>query len=185
MLMEDKSTHLVVYEHNEKVENIHCHVYIVTSIKPDAMKVRLKKYHPFSSTEWSFKTAQDDGCIRYMSKGVHEPKYCKGYTPEQISKFKSSWELKKPDQRVSQKATVSAWDMAMEVVEIAQSVSEDNITELYQACVKAAIQVHRKHKKAYCQFSLERVVETAFSQFLAGEISLTQRMLQKFSKQYT
>lgn len=82
---------MAVYEHNENENNIHIHIYMEdVTCSTDTLKNYIRKVtRPGKGNEfWSFKEATDNGTIRYMSKGIHDPKYLKGYTTEEIDAHK-------------------------------------------------------------------------------------------------
>lgn len=87
----------IVYEHpkDDKVSRTHCHVLVYNaSVKPDNMKYHLKKIDSTlkGRTDWVFSEKEvNDKFITYMSKGIHNPKMYKGYTEDEINKYKSEW----------------------------------------------------------------------------------------------
>lgn len=91
---ENVCSKMVVYEHKEKEDNIHIHIYMEdVSKSTDTLKNYIRKVTRPSKGNgfWSFKTAQDDGCIVYMTKGTLEPCFVKGYTPEQINDYRTRY----------------------------------------------------------------------------------------------
>lgn len=167
---------VVVYQHDE-ASQVHCHFYIVTSLKTDSLKVRLKKLKQFDKTQWSFKTARDDRCIRYMAKGKYEPKYVRGYSQDKINDFKADW---KPEAKEKEKATV--YDIAQEVYDAIKNNNYESDYEYYKAIISNAISVHHRYRKPFCEFSLSKVVETASTLSIKGVEILERRMLNKLSK---
>lgn len=167
---------LVVYEH--EASQVHCHFYIKTHLKTDSIKVRLKKFHNFTKDQWSFKTAKDDLCVRYMAKGKYDPKYVRGFPKEKIDEYKSDWKSdvgKKPK-------TITVYDIAEEVsrqLRISEMTSEE---ELYKQAIHEAIATHHRMRKAFCEFSIAKVVETAVAMYAHGCISLERRLLLKFNR---
>jgi len=102
---------MVVYEHNENVSRVHIHAHIwgcsqtddtlknwlsqTLSVKVNKSDISFKQqYKPKGSTQTM---PIDDGNISYMSKGKYNPEYVKGYTNEEIEKFKSQGFDKKDD----------------------------------------------------------------------------------------
>jgi len=88
---------IIVYQHeaDKDVSRTHVHMYIVgCSIKPDAMKTRFRKlYNPavIGNSLWSWKKADDDGCITYMSNGLYDPVYNKGFDEVRINELRGKW----------------------------------------------------------------------------------------------
>lgn len=166
---------LVVYEHD--ASRVHCHFYIITSLKTDSLKVRLKKLYLFTKTDWSFKTARDDLCVRYMAKGKYDPKYVRGYDQSKIDAYKADW---KPE--AEKKTNLTTYDLAKEVYSYVKDKQLDSEEEYYGAIIRNAIDIHHKYKKAFCEFSLMRVVETAASFSIQGVQSIERRLLNKISR---
>lgn len=96
------SEKVIVYEHDENPDNIHCHMLVmgftkdVTTLKnwfKEALCMKPRR------VEWTFpQTYKDqDGneqpvneeFVTYMSKGVHDPKYNKGFSPEFVAERKT------------------------------------------------------------------------------------------------
>lgn len=167
---------LVVYEHD--ASRIHCHFYIITSLKTDSLKVRLKKYYPFTKTDWSFKTARDEMCIRYMAKGKYDPKYVRGYDQQKLDDYKADWTPEPPPKET--KTGPSQFSMAREVKDMTEE--RDDIVMLYHDLVKNTIYIHQKYEKAFSEFNIEKVAITALAFFTGGRTTLTQRIVGKFSR---
>lgn len=167
---------LVVYEHD--ASRIHCHFYIITSLKTDSLKVRLKKYYPFTKTDWSFKSATDDLCVRYMAKGKHDPKYVRNFSLDKIEEYKTSWTPEPPPKET--KNGPSQYTMAKEVKDMTPEQSD--LVMLYSAIVSNTIYIHQKYEKAFCDYNIEKVATTAFALFSGGRTSLAQRIVGKFSR---
>lgn len=168
---------LVVYEHD--ASQVHCHFYIKTTLATDSLKVRLKKLRNFHKTQWSFKTARDELCIRYMAKGKYDPKYVRGYDIEQLNKYKADW---KPEPIKKEKPTV--YDMALEVHEAMKGGDyEGSADKFYKELLYQSVKVHHQHRKPFCDFSIMKVVVTAESLTIGGYNALERRLLNKLSRQ--
>lgn len=105
-----KSEKVLCYQHTgSKTEKVHCHLLLVgCSITPDQLK-NLGKSHGLSGKGngyWSFKTSFKDKStgakfpitdetipkyICYMSKGIYDPLFNKGYEPDFLVDCKSKW----------------------------------------------------------------------------------------------
>lgn len=197
----DDCTRLVVYQHD--ASQTHVHFYAQNcSIKTDAMKTRIKKHLQVASMDknkWSFKTASDTGCITYMSKGVLEPMFVKGFTREELVVCKDRWVERTPETSAPKKSTVTQYDMAMEVFEMIRAkCSHSDITEmlmndcqlqppkdydeksLYALCIKYAIRVCHKHRKGFDEFSIRKIISPAYTKFANGKVAFTEKMLSSF-----
>lgn len=108
-LISQKVSRMVVYEHapEDNKDNIHVHMYLTdTQVSTDTLKNYIKKFTrvPAKGNEfWSFKTEYtpygtfkpvpiNDSCISYMSKGILEPVYVKGFTQDEIDTLKGQWD---------------------------------------------------------------------------------------------
>lgn len=94
-ILATKVERIIVYEHNERADNIHIHFLMEgNKLSTDTIKNYFKR-HGFepgdNGCNWSFASATDRGAIVYMSKGVLEPKFIKGYENEEIDDLKKSW----------------------------------------------------------------------------------------------
>lgn len=87
---------MVVYEHcGDETEKVHIHMVI---INPDVTKKQLKNlvptYNLKGNGDWSFKNYDgDDTAMVYMTKGVLDPKYMKGYTVEDADFWKLQYKF--------------------------------------------------------------------------------------------
>lgn len=130
-LIAKKCDKVVIYEHNERQDNIHIHCYLQRcTVSTDTLKNYFKR-SGFSGGDkgagWSFKTATDNGCVTYMTKGKLEPVFVQGYTEEEIQQLKSKWEDREPKKQQSQlvsyvvkenpeQSKKRQWDMVQEIV---------------------------------------------------------------------
>lgn len=180
---------LVVYEHGEEVSRKHIHFYAVQcKIKTDAIKVRVKKHLQvanYPKDKWAFETAYDDGCIVYMTKGKLEPVYCKGFTQEELIAYRDKWVDRTPEtvRAVSKPTGPSQYDLAMEVYEIVKAnkkLEDLHTIEIYELCVKASIKVHHQYRKGFCDHSLKKVVQTAYTKIEGCKDSLIRKMVDNF-----
>lgn len=89
------SSKICIYEHEADVEvsRTHIHMLVIGSeLKPDALKARFKKlYGNIDAKDWSFKKADNEEFITYMSKGKLVPKLTKGYTVAEIQSYTDKW----------------------------------------------------------------------------------------------
>lgn len=79
----------------------------------------------------------------------------------------------------------TVWELVEETVALATSrIEEDRITSEYinKVYVDSAIDVHRKHRKAFCDYSLLRVVQTALSGTTHGRQQLINNVLNRLNK---
>lgn len=183
----DSCDKLVVYEHGESSRK-HIHFYAVKSqIKPDAIKTRIKKYLnvvSYDKSRWSFKTATDDGCIVYMTKGRLEPSYVKGFTQEEIVAYKDRWVERTAETSKSTKASgPTQYDMSMEVYDImstTRNTANLHTIEIYELCVKTALKVLHKHRKGFDENSIRKIVQPAYTRFENCKVDFVQSVVRRF-----
>lgn len=95
---------ILAYEHcGSLTEKVHCHLLMVNCVLPaDTLKKQVKTLGGAvlkGNGDWSFKTkdkkygpvTDSPEYVSYMSKGMHDAKYNKGYTPEYLSECKKNW----------------------------------------------------------------------------------------------
>lgn len=95
---------VLVYEHvGSSTEKVHVHMMLVgvrgdkKTLKNDAKGTALATLK--GNADWSFKTkdakygdvTDSPQYITYMTKGIHEPKYNKGYTTEEVAACKAAY----------------------------------------------------------------------------------------------
>jgi len=174
----DQADVVVVYEHDES-ERKHIHLYTegltatVQTIKNWIVKDLGCKVN---KSDWSFKTAKDRNFITYMSKGKLNPTKVKGISDVEIDTYRQRWvEPTKKQKEKREQAT--GWSMANELAEWIDSKSDGSNWYFHEGrfissggdeiitqddVIKKCIQIHNKHEKTYCDFSLARVIQTAY-----------------------
>lgn len=187
--LEKSSDTLVVYEHNTGLKNVHCHFYVTKcEVSTDTLKNWIKKIIPdVPKTHWSFKSATDDGCITYMSKGKLEPVRANKIGLERIAELKAKWVQPADTKReVKGSKVITAYDMAVEVynkvsgIKVNDTGDYSEYVDDYKRYVKEAMAVHHKYRKAFCEYSLRKVVQTAYSMSRGGSESLVDKMTKNF-----
>lgn len=92
-LIMEKAEKLIVYEHNERSDNVHIHFYLENcTVSTDTLKNYFKRTGidgGVKGERWSFKQARDTGCIAYMTKGKLDPVLNQGFDESQLSEFKN------------------------------------------------------------------------------------------------
>lgn len=106
--LSDHSEKLIIYEHD--ASRIHIHGLVTDcKVSTDTLKNWIKNalnVTKFSKSDWSFITQTkqgdpvDDNFITYMSKGILQPRFVKGYTDDVIEQFKSNWKPITPKTKV-------------------------------------------------------------------------------------
>lgn len=91
---------IIAYEHLDGARP-HCHAYVEgATVSTDTMKNWIKsilQVKTYPKSDWAFATTTkdkkplDDGFVIYMSKGMYDPVYVKGFTPEEVEKQKGKW----------------------------------------------------------------------------------------------
>lgn len=91
--LDQASDKYIIYEHNERSDNIHIHGFIVNCmVSTDTLKNWIKKdVGTVKASEWSFKTATDYKFITYMSKGCLTPYKVHNFDMQEIEQYKSEW----------------------------------------------------------------------------------------------
>lgn len=95
--LEGVTERLVAYEHGEDVNRVHIHVIVdKCQCSTDTLKNYIKKHCPVppraGNKFWSFKKASDiNGAITYMTKGIYEPVFVKGFTENELDECKDRW----------------------------------------------------------------------------------------------
>lgn len=178
-----KSDKLVVYEHSEDVSRVHIHFYAVCSVKSDTIRNYIRKLLGCSKTDFSIKEKDvDEKCITYMSKGKLDPVYVKGYELSDLNTLRSTWvdyqEVKR-DRHVK-KDQITMYDMAKEVYDILKDINVDSSEEHYMRYLDIAIAVHHKHRKAFCEYSLRKVVHCAWCMSKEGKNAFMVRAVANF-----
>lgn len=169
---------LVVYQHDadEEVSRTHIHA-LMENVNPstDTLKRWVKKeckLDDISRYDWAFPELKDRDFITYMSKGKLDPCLVYNIANEEVTAFRAKWvEYRSPVKE--KREDVTAFAMARELADWIDSQNkviydkqlglmvnlQDRITkrELVLECIK----IHNKYRKAYCDFSLVRVIQTA------------------------
>lgn len=167
-LLKDETDVLVLYEH-EDGNRPHVHIY-TEGLKLSVLtcKNRLAKYLGFrpAKEDWSFKTADDRKFITYMSKGTLQPKYCKGIDGAELEGLRSQWIERRQPNTEKKAETPTSYDMARELsVWIKSRVKY--VDGYYDTpedwwIVDECINIHNRSRKTYTDFSLLRIVQTAW-----------------------
>lgn len=177
----------VAYQHDqsETVSRTHVHLLIWGSypstptmkgwILASLNKLEMKK------SDWSFKSkGVTEDFITYMSKGVLDPvEYGDMYTRDELDRYKQKWVDYTEDPK---REATTAYQMSQELAQYIQSryAHLESVKELYEACyydvVDKAIEIHNRHRKSFCEFSLLRVIQTAFGM---GQTPFRQQMATK------
>lgn len=98
-----KCDKIIVYEHiGEETEKVHVHILMnnMSTSWDNCKKIAKSLGFSFNGNEDWCKTKKyvynAKETIKYMSKGVLEPKYNKGYTSEEVLEAKESWRPEEP-----------------------------------------------------------------------------------------
>jgi len=95
--IKDASQRVIVYQHD--ATRVHVHALIVgCTVSTDTLKnwIMREINGKMTRDSWSFKTAQNEEFITYMSKGSLTPVFVSGYQPEAIEAFRSKWVQQPP-----------------------------------------------------------------------------------------
>lgn len=88
------SDKVIVYEHHDAAR-VHVHGLLVgCRVSTDTLKNWVKRalgVNAYPKTDWTFKTAQDNNLITYMSKGILDPILVRGFSEEEVNDYRSKW----------------------------------------------------------------------------------------------
>lgn len=180
----DRFEKAVVYQHDadESVSRTHVHALLEMSVSTDTAKNWVTKsvgYRP-KSDMWSFvsklqKQPVTMEYITYMTKGKLEPVMLKGYDKELCDKYKARWVNHiVPDRQITTNKVVTNYDIAVELKqwitteiwdgsEYEQHRKLGTIDDInHRFVVNKCVELHNKYRKTYTQFSLLKVIETAW-----------------------
>lgn len=187
----DNSSQCIVYQHTEQAR-IHIHIWVKNITQStDTMKLWIKdclKIKRVNRDQWAFTTCNKhkipwtDELITYLTKGKLEPSQVKGFTEEEIVEYKEKWiDHTEPaiDNKDGSKHTASkitTWFLAKELAQYIDTTTmerlnnpdDHSLSQLNQDTLTTrdiiykAIQIHNKYEKSYCDFSLTKVIQTAF-----------------------
>lgn len=186
--LKDDAKAIVVYEHNDGTRP-HIHAYVEEmNITPQTLKNRLVRLLGFkpAKTDWSFKSGADRKFITYMSKGNLNPVFYIGIEGAEIDGYRSQWIERKKAEPSKKSATLTTWDMAVQLAEYMDS--EAKLVEVqdhssytivdgklrptgkkhvwYEVSpdkmIDKAIQIHIQNHRTFTDFSILRVIHTAY-----------------------
>lgn len=172
----------VVFQHDadEEVSRTHVHALMTSSIaSTDTLKRWIKDVvGPVERYDWSFTTCRDpDVYVTYMSKGKLDPVFVRGMDMQKVTELRAKWvePQSKTSPREEKPSEVTAYSMAEELakwidmdvrdvmydpigrkwMKVGEDISERDV-------VMQCIKIHNKYRKGYCDFSLVRVIQTAY-----------------------
>lgn len=169
---------VVVYQHDES-SRTHIHLYtegMSTSVQTVKNWVMRDLACKVDKADWSFKTAKDRRFITYMAKGKLQPCLVKGISDAEINTLREKW-VEPITIKKDKKVVATTWFMAKELAEVINAgavkreVYRDKITNVSrhewfevppETIIQECINIHNKHEKAYCDYSLVRVIQTAY-----------------------
>lgn len=180
----DRFEKVVVYQHDadESVNRTHVHALVEISVSTDTAKNWVQKCVGSRPKKdmWSFvsklkKQPVTEEFITYMTKGKLEPVMLKGYTKELCDKYKARWvDHIVPDRQVTINKVVTNYDIAVELKQwITSEIWEGSEYEQsrplgtleginHRFIANKCVELHNKYRKTYTQFSLLKVIETAW-----------------------
>lgn len=169
---------LVVYQHDadEEVSRTHIHA-LMENVNPstDTLKRWIKAecgLTDISRYDWSFKTLEDRKFITYMSKGTLQPVLVHNIAYEEVTALASEWKemRKSSDKREDVTSYAMAEELAKWIDSDTRKCEYDPVRQKWSLpmelterdIVLQCIKIHNKYRKGYCDFSLVRVVQTAY-----------------------
>lgn len=170
----------IVFQHDadEDVSRTHVHALIPDKkVSIDTLKRWIKSdlgVDEFSRYDWSFKNGADMDFITYMSKGKLKSVQNKVYTNVE-DRYRSKWvDHGRPARSEKKDTEITVYDLAKE---LADWIDLDKSDRVYKDIatgqliattiddrdvVLKAIELHKKYRKTFCDFSLVRVIQTAY-----------------------
>lgn len=172
---------IVVYEHSEDATRVHIHAYVEEmKITTQTLKNRIVRHLGFkpAKTDWSFKSGADRKFITYMSKGHLTPVFCFGIEGAEIDGYRTQWIERKKAEPSKKSATLTTWDMAVQLADFMdkEAYLHKWISHEYgirreqhkwmevepQKMIDKAIQIHIDNHRTFTDFSILRVIHTAY-----------------------
>ena len=121
-----------------------------------------------------------------MSKGHLDPVFVKGFSQDEIAECKQKWVQSEPITESKKTAGVTQWDMSEEVYELLVQKYKGvfgfiHTQEVYRDACCFAMDVCRKHRKGWDEYSLRKLVQPAYARFEHCKTQLVDKMVDKFS----
>jgi len=123
----------------------------------------------FTRSDWSIKQCSDERkpeFISYLFNTKHGNISELISTTEPVEDARANaatislaFEERKDNAKKTPAKQITAWDMAEELKDWIDEHADDHEYQL--AVIRECIAIHRRHKKTYCVFSIERVIQTA------------------------
>lgn len=152
----------------EDTTNPHYHFYLNTSYKSaQSLAYQLKKTFTVGKTDWSIKPCDPERRDEYWQylfneKHGNKVRLIKSFTDLETHKLKAQAISEDFKGRHKGKAKeVTQWQLITELVDMIKTMAIDpaNTTEISELCIK----MHIRHRKAFCFYSIERIVVTALA----------------------
>lgn len=198
----DSEAHVVV-RHELPHGNPHYHAWIQTSVKENTLRQRFKRKFGFlKSSDYSIKKCDEERTneyVQYMFNTKHGNKWelidTYNFDNQLLDNLKEAAQKISTDYAESHKKSkgITIWDIAEEVEkEFTQEFHVvnnlgDEIHKFYEqeerkiiVYTDIAIKVLRKHRKAFDEFLLRKVISTAMSSSEKGKKILRQKMIRNF-----
>lgn len=209
----DASSYVVV-RHELPHGNPHFHAWIQNDIKDTTLRQRFKRKFPdLKPSDYSIKKCDPERkneFVQYMFNTKHGNKWelidTLNFDDQLLNDLiKAAKEISddyKSIQQTKQRKGPTIWDIAQEVeTEVqtkmhnkqrsigngrAEDFTEDVLAEEYKITIytDTAIQILRKHKKAFDEFLLRKVISTAMSSTEYGKDKLRKKMIKNFTQMY-
>lgn len=186
--------HVLVQHVLPEGRNRHFHIFLdapyksAQSCRYNVRKISNAKGSELSVTECD--PARRDEYIQYLFNRKHGNQWhLVSSTIDTTEHQRKALEVKEEfdsQQEASKKKTgPTQWELVAETSALATSrIEEDKVSIAYveQTYVEACIDVHRKHHKTFCDFSLLRIVQTALSGTQHGRAKLVGSILERLQK---
>ena len=169
--------------------NPHYHFYLDTTYKSvQALAYQIKKkFTMLNKTDWSLKPCDPERREEYWqylfnNKHGNTWRLVSTYTPMEVFIERANHVTQSFEERRKERLkTKTGYDISME---LAEWIRQMDYTERdnYKPITLHAIKLHRQYKKAFCLFSLERVVITALGEVQPDKLGacVAMKLAQKF-----
>lgn len=193
----------VVVRHELPHGNPHFHAWVKSSVKENTLRQRFKRKFAFlKSTDYSIKKCDEERANEYIQY-MFNTKHGNRWELIDVRNFDTKLldDLKEAAQKISiefsesssKSKAITIWDISQEVeneftqsFHVVNNLGEEihNFYESEQRKIEVytdiAIKILRKHRKAFDEFLIRKVISTAMSSSESGRKMMRQKMIRNF-----
>lgn len=200
----------VIVRHELPNGNPHYHAYVATAVKENTLRQRIKRLDPqLKSTDYSIKICNPNminDYVQYMFNTKHGNKWeiidTLNFDNETLRDLieKAKTVSEDYNQSKSKSNRITIWDMAEELDDLVNEkwnqvqggsgraddfpILANHQHAIIRDYTDIAIHVLRKHKKAYDEYLLRKLISTAMTTKEFGKEILRNKMIKNFSTLY-